>query len=267
METSMNRCASCPQQASTGLSKRTIIKDPSRYKTVLCQKFEQVGHCPYQHKCQFAHGVGELRSRSFPSPINSPRCPVRNETAYMPGVMGIQQMQQFIVQAPPLPPVYPPLPPETDAQTAAMHTGTCDDALVMQSLRAALPTPTSSARSSSSNEHYSGNQIEDAGQSPPSVTKQPTDFLGKEYEDDLRINQHTGRVELAPPLVQRTLTDRTSNVLENMRSNLSFVLGEDLTESSLTQGTYGMFITSIWQQNGKQVGLGGQHHIGSLVVC
>lgn len=34
----------------------------SRYKTELCRPFEEVGVCKYGDKCQFAHGMNELRS-------------------------------------------------------------------------------------------------------------------------------------------------------------------------------------------------------------
>jgi len=40
------------------------IKDPHRYKTVLCQNFVKEGTCPYGTKCQFAHGKHELRKRA-----------------------------------------------------------------------------------------------------------------------------------------------------------------------------------------------------------
>lgn len=36
----------------------------SRYKTEMCRPFEENGHCKYGDKCQFAHGVHELRSLS-----------------------------------------------------------------------------------------------------------------------------------------------------------------------------------------------------------
>ncbi|XP_030626184.1 mRNA decay activator protein ZFP36L1b [Chanos chanos] len=36
----------------------------SRYKTELCRPFEENGSCKYGDKCQFAHGMGELRSLS-----------------------------------------------------------------------------------------------------------------------------------------------------------------------------------------------------------
>ncbi|XP_064621386.1 mRNA decay activator protein ZFP36L2-like [Lineus longissimus] len=34
----------------------------SRYKTELCRPFEENGHCKYGDKCQFAHGMHELRN-------------------------------------------------------------------------------------------------------------------------------------------------------------------------------------------------------------
>lgn len=34
----------------------------SRYKTELCRPFEESGHCKYGDKCQFAHGLAELRT-------------------------------------------------------------------------------------------------------------------------------------------------------------------------------------------------------------
>jgi hypothetical protein len=33
----------------------------ARYKTELCHSWSTLGHCPYTFKCQFAHGVQELR--------------------------------------------------------------------------------------------------------------------------------------------------------------------------------------------------------------
>jgi len=44
-------------------SKR-LIKDPERYKTVMCTTWANTGQCPYNRKCQFAHGKEELRQRS-----------------------------------------------------------------------------------------------------------------------------------------------------------------------------------------------------------
>lgn len=36
------------------------------YKTVMCDKWERTGACPYNEKCQFAHGPAELRVPSLP---------------------------------------------------------------------------------------------------------------------------------------------------------------------------------------------------------
>lgn len=47
-------------------SKRVIIKDAERYKTVMCQNWKETNACPYGHKCQFAHGEHELRVRVKP---------------------------------------------------------------------------------------------------------------------------------------------------------------------------------------------------------
>mmetsp|Transcript_23995 Transcript_23995/g.67470 ORF Transcript_23995/g.67470 Transcript_23995/m.67470 type:complete len:475 (-) Transcript_23995:960-2384(-) len=38
-----------------------VVKDPLRYKTVMCQNWLARGSCPYGHKCQFAHGEDEMR--------------------------------------------------------------------------------------------------------------------------------------------------------------------------------------------------------------
>lgn len=45
------------------MSCNPVIKDAQRYKTVLCQTHTATGQCPYTWKCQFAHGVEELRQR------------------------------------------------------------------------------------------------------------------------------------------------------------------------------------------------------------
>lgn len=54
------------------LNKKTIIKniieeenkfDP-KYKTELCKKFQNTGHCPYGFKCRFAHGKEELITKT-----------------------------------------------------------------------------------------------------------------------------------------------------------------------------------------------------------
>jgi len=49
---------------------KSWMKDPVRYKTVLCNKFETLGRCPYGPRCQFAHGASELRDRPQSSKKN-----------------------------------------------------------------------------------------------------------------------------------------------------------------------------------------------------
>lgn len=45
--------------------KPPLIKDPIRYKTRLCANDPHgIGGCPYEWKCQFAHGMVELRKRN-----------------------------------------------------------------------------------------------------------------------------------------------------------------------------------------------------------
>ncbi|XP_069773289.1 mRNA decay activator protein ZFP36L1-like isoform X2 [Narcine bancroftii] len=47
--------------SETGLKPQSQVNS-SRYKTELCRPFEENGSCKYGDKCQFAHGIHELRS-------------------------------------------------------------------------------------------------------------------------------------------------------------------------------------------------------------
>jgi len=52
-----------------------LVKDPAKYKTELCATYSRTGACPYGHKCQFAHGVEELRARQDqPSSYKTKAC-------------------------------------------------------------------------------------------------------------------------------------------------------------------------------------------------
>ncbi|XP_063690476.1 mRNA decay activator protein ZFP36L2-like [Bolinopsis microptera] len=72
-----DRCGSTSSAESSSLSSQPssppdcgAMEDPrrlrqsnsSRYKTELCRAFEEYGTCKYGEKCQFAHGMAELRS-------------------------------------------------------------------------------------------------------------------------------------------------------------------------------------------------------------
>lgn len=50
---------------------KRVVKDPVRYKTVMCNKFETLGKCPYGPRCQFAHGASELRERPALKPATN----------------------------------------------------------------------------------------------------------------------------------------------------------------------------------------------------
>ncbi|XP_023683221.1 mRNA decay activator protein ZFP36L1a isoform X1 [Paramormyrops kingsleyae] len=54
----LQKCTSSP-----GGSSSTQVNS-SRYKTELCRPFEENGTCKYGDKCQFAHGIHELRNLS-----------------------------------------------------------------------------------------------------------------------------------------------------------------------------------------------------------
>ena len=45
-----------PSPASVIMPNRRLVKDPERYKTVLCAGWSSTGACSYGRKCQFAHG-------------------------------------------------------------------------------------------------------------------------------------------------------------------------------------------------------------------
>ena len=44
------------------MSPRATVRDPLRYKTQLCREFAATGTCPLGPRCQFAHGVHEMRT-------------------------------------------------------------------------------------------------------------------------------------------------------------------------------------------------------------
>jgi len=60
-------------------NRKNLIKDPVRYKTILCDKWSLNGSCPYGVKCQFAHGESELRER-LDKPRKEQKCEPCAET-------------------------------------------------------------------------------------------------------------------------------------------------------------------------------------------
>ena len=57
--------------------------DP-KYKTELCQKFQNTGKCPYGYKCRFAHGKGELISKHPIANYKKIECKTFYKTGYCP---------------------------------------------------------------------------------------------------------------------------------------------------------------------------------------
>lgn len=49
------------------MSSANAVRDPVRYKTVLCKNWTAKGKCPYGPRCQFAHGSKDLRDRNAAS--------------------------------------------------------------------------------------------------------------------------------------------------------------------------------------------------------
>lgn len=93
---------------------RRLIKDPERYKTVLCATWASNGECPYGRKCQFAHGKEELRVRNPEAAAPAPAmAAARPSGVGAPYTLGAgPQLSQFSQSAgwpmPPLPPGPPP---------------------------------------------------------------------------------------------------------------------------------------------------------------
>ena len=74
------------------VNKKSLIKniieeenkfDP-KYKTELCKKFQNTGHCPYGFKCRFAHGKDELIMKTQGANYKKKQCKTFHEKGYCP---------------------------------------------------------------------------------------------------------------------------------------------------------------------------------------
>ena len=66
---------------SKGSQHDVMIKDPERYKTMMCRNMQQKGCCPYGRRCQYAHTEKELRmndSKRNVKCISPPECKRKN---------------------------------------------------------------------------------------------------------------------------------------------------------------------------------------------
>lgn len=66
------------------ISGRNANINSSRYKTELCRPFEESGYCKYADKCQFAHGVQELRNLARHPKYKTEPCRTFHTTAFCP---------------------------------------------------------------------------------------------------------------------------------------------------------------------------------------
>lgn len=62
LERTQSAPAPVPSQTVSAAAAAAAAVNTSRYKTELCRPYEEFGVCKYGDKCQFAHGLGELRS-------------------------------------------------------------------------------------------------------------------------------------------------------------------------------------------------------------
>lgn len=56
----------------------------ARYKTELCRPFQESSFCRYGDKCQFAHGLSELRSLSRHPKYKTEPCRTFHTTGFCP---------------------------------------------------------------------------------------------------------------------------------------------------------------------------------------
>ncbi|RUS75279.1 hypothetical protein EGW08_016945 [Elysia chlorotica] len=70
------------QQQQQQQSQRSV--NSSRYKTELCRPFEESGSCKYGDKCQFAHGMHELRNLSRHPKYKTELCRTFHTIGYCP---------------------------------------------------------------------------------------------------------------------------------------------------------------------------------------
>ncbi|CAI4035064.1 hypothetical protein SMKI_12G2020 [Saccharomyces mikatae IFO 1815] len=82
-----NEAPSFPQKESSGHSK--VKSQPQEtpkqlYKTELCESFTLKGSCPYGSKCQFAHGLGELKVKKSCKNFRTKPCVNWEKLGYCP---------------------------------------------------------------------------------------------------------------------------------------------------------------------------------------
>jgi hypothetical protein len=71
-----------PQFNLGGNHKTNTSQQPSKVKTSLCRNYVERNFCPYGTKCQFAHGVHELRCNVDENSYKTKHCKAFTKKAY-----------------------------------------------------------------------------------------------------------------------------------------------------------------------------------------
>jgi len=69
---------------ATSKGSTVMVVNPARYKTELCRQFEEHGSCRYGDKCQFAHGIVELRTLVRHPKYKTEMCRTFHTTGFCP---------------------------------------------------------------------------------------------------------------------------------------------------------------------------------------
>ena len=151
--------AGSDQPVSEGDDEQTAVvspmtAEPRRYKTELCRAYEERGQCRYGERCQFAHGVGELRSMQRHPKYKTELCRTYHTSGYCP----YGARCHFVHNGPP-PPAPPPTPldvpnrrsdvvfPASRSANSMSGYGELPDGIQLSLLSAALEKQTSSTAS------------------------------------------------------------------------------------------------------------------------
>ena len=86
-----------------------MTADSRRYKTELCRAFEERGQCRYAERCQFAHGVAELRALERHPKYKTELCRTYHTSGYCP-----YGARCHFVHNATTPPAPPPTPRDVD---------------------------------------------------------------------------------------------------------------------------------------------------------
>jgi len=78
-ETDQTETATDGQWSATGMT-----ADSRRYKTELCRAYEERGQCRYGERCQFAHGMAELRALQRHPKYKTELCRTYHTSGYCP---------------------------------------------------------------------------------------------------------------------------------------------------------------------------------------